>query len=297
MPIAETASLSERETFALSDGRKLTYAIHGASTGPEIVVVDGPGSRGMALAGTPTATELGIRLLAIDRPGFGGSTSGESRGIADWATDCLELLDELAIDQVGLWAQSGGTPYGLALAAAAPERVIAISLLGAFAPTDDPESVKELGGQAKIGVKLSRRAPWLLRLMLRSMARGAGRDPERTARKVVKDLPPADAAAIEDPRLWAIHVTATAEILGRPDAIAREIGLLGKPWGFDPCSVTVPARFWSGEADHVHPTSQSNRLAECLEGARVETVSDAANFGLISIYPAAMRFAVQRPRT
>ena len=123
--------------------------------------------------------------------------------------------------------------------------------------------------------------------------RGEKKDAEKMARKVAKDLPPADAAAIKDPRLWAIHVTATAEILARPDAIANEIGLLARPWGFDPCSVSVPARFWSGEADFVHPTSESNRLAECLEGARVETVPDAANFGMISIYDEAMGFAVQ----
>jgi hypothetical protein len=85
---------------------------------------------------------------------------------------------------------------------------------------------------------------------------GAEKNPEKTARKVAKDLAPADPAAIMDPRMWAIHVTATGEIS---------------------CA-----------------TSQSNRLAECLEGARVETVPDAANFGPTSIYTEAMGFAVQR---
>jgi pimeloyl-ACP methyl ester carboxylesterase len=290
----DTATLpSEREIFSLSDGRNLSYAFHGADAGPAIVVLDCPGSRGMALAGATMASELGVRLLAIDRPGFGDSSPGGPRGIADWPADCLELLDELGIHRVGIWTQSGGTPYGLALAASAPNRVIAISLLGAIAPTEEPESVKELGREVRVGVRLSRRAPWLLKLMLRSMARRAQKDPHGMARRMAEDLPAADAATIEDPRLSAIHVTATAEILGRPDAIAREIGLLGRPWGFDPCSVTVPARFWSGEADIVHPTSQSNRLAGCLHGARVETVPEAANFGLVSIYPEAMRFAVQ----
>lgn len=99
----------ERETFGLSDGRELTYAFHGASSGPAIVVLDGPGSRGMALAGAPAAAELGIRLLAIDRPGFGGSTPAGSRGIAEWPADCLELLDELTIDRVGGSARADGS--------------------------------------------------------------------------------------------------------------------------------------------------------------------------------------------
>lgn len=281
----------EQETLTLRDGREVTYAFHGADAGPAIVVLDGPGSRGMALAGASVAKELGVRLLAVDRPGFGGTTPAGSRGIADWPADFLELLDHLGLDRVGVWTQSGGTPYGLALAAAAPERTIAISLLGAIAPTDEPGSVKELGGEARAGVTLGRRAPWLLRLMLRGMAKRAAKDPEKVARKVAKDLPPADAAVIAKPEMWAIHVAATAEILGRPDAIVSEMRLLARPWGFDPRGVRAPARFWSGEADAIHPTSQSRRLAKRIDGAEVVTVPDAANFGLFSIYPDALRFA------
>ena len=118
--------------------------------------------------------------------------------------------------------QSGGTPYGLAMAAAMPERVSAIALLGAIAPTDDPASVAELGAQVRTGVKLARRAPWLLQLALQPMARGARKDPERIAAKIAKDSPPADAAILEDPRMWSIHVDATAEILVGPSrSLAR----------------------------------------------------------------------------
>jgi pimeloyl-ACP methyl ester carboxylesterase len=130
-----------------------------------------------------------------------------------------------------------------------------------------------------------------LRLALQPMARGARKDPEKLARKVAKDLPPGDAAVVGDPRLWEIHVRASEEILLRPKAIAREIGLLARPWGFSVASVAVPAAFWSGERDEVHPTSQSRRLAAELGDAPVHVVPDAANFGLLPRYPDALRFA------
>src|SRR5688572_5144954 len=111
---------------------------------------------------------------------------------------------------------------------------------------------------------------------------GAEKNPEKTARKVAKDLAPADPAAIMDPRTWAIHVTATGEISCGPMRSPTKSDCSQDHGAWIPAS--VPPRSWSGEADFVHPTSQSNRLAECLEGARVETVPDAANFGLTSIY-------------
>jgi pimeloyl-ACP methyl ester carboxylesterase len=257
-----------------------------------VVVLDGPGSRGLARAASPGAEALGIRILAPDRPGFGQTTVPDDLGISDWPADLGALLEELRIDRTGIVTQSGGTPYGLAAAAALPKRITALSMLGAIAPTDDPESVAELGKQVRGGVKLARRAPWLLRFALGQMARGARRDPEKAARKVASDLPPGDAAVIEDPRMWKIHVVATAEILGRPDAIAREIRLLSRPWGFDLADVRAPAAFWSGEYDEVHPASQSRRIAAKLQGdPPVHVVAGAANFGLVPIYPDALRFA------
>ena len=205
-----------REQMRLADGRTLSYTNYGDPGGRCVVVLDGPGSRGLARAAAPAAEELGIRLLAPDRPGFGESDTPEAGGIAEWPADLGALLGELGIKKTGIVTQSGGTPYGLAAAAALPERVTGISLLGAIAPTDDPDSVAELGSQVRGGIRLARRAPWLLRIPLGAMARGARRDPEKIARKVAKDLPPADAAVVDDPRMWAIHVDATAEILVRP---------------------------------------------------------------------------------
>jgi pimeloyl-ACP methyl ester carboxylesterase len=285
-----------RERLRLADGRTVSYSRLGAEAGPVVVVLDGPGSRGLALGSTPAAADAGVRLVAPDRPGFGESTPSEG-GIAAWPDDLRALLDRLGIERAGILTQSGGTPYGLAAAARLPDRIAAVALLGAVAPTDDPASVAELGKEIRSGVKLARRAPWLLRLALAPMARGARKDPERLARKVAKDLPPGDAAVVEDPRLWAIHVAATAEILSRPSAIAREIGLLARPWGFDLGEVDVPIAFWSGARDQVHPTSQSRRIARAVGGdPPVQVVEGAANFGLLPVYPDALRFAAGAER-
>ncbi len=252
-------------------------------------MLDGPASRGLARAAAASAAGLGIRLVAPDRPAAGRSTPAPKRTIADWPADHAALLDALGAQRAGILAQSGGTPYAIAAAAALPERTIALASLVPVAPFDDPASVRELGGELRPGVKLARRAPWLLRAQLRNLAK----DPEKAARKFAKDLPAADARILDDPACWAIHEEGTAEILAQPDAIAREIGLMARPWGVDPAAVTVPVSFWSGSHDTRHPTVQARRLARSLPGdpprARRRRRGDVR---LMPIYADALRFAV-----
>ena len=292
---AENRATTNEALLELPDGRKLGYATYGADAGPLVVVLDGPASRGLARAAAPVAAALGIRLVAPDRPGTRRSTQAPERGIVDWPDDHAALLDALGAGRAGILAQSGGTPYAIAAAAGLPERTIAIASLGPIAPFDEPASVRELGGELRAGVRLARRAPWLLRAVLRRFERAAAKDPKRLARKLADGLPPADARVLEDPALWAIHEQATSEILAESQAFAHELGLMARPWGVDPADVRAPVSFWSGSHDTRHPTAQAHRLAGLI-GARspVHVVPDAAAFGLMSIYEDALRFAAGR---
>ncbi len=278
----------------LPDGRALAYATFGDPGDPLVVVLDGPASRGLARAAAPIAASLGLRLAAPDRPGFGDSTPAPEGGIAGWPQDHAALLDALGVERAGILGQSGGTPYALVAAAALPRRTSAVALLGALAPLDDPAALAEAGGELRAGARLARRAPWLLRLVLAAAARGVRKDPHKVALKVAKDAAPADAEVLRDPALWDLHERTTAEILGQPAALAREIGVLSAPWGFDPAAIEVPVAFWSGECDTRHPTSHSRRLATLLGGTPpVEVVPGAATFGLLPVYGDALRFAAR----
>jgi pimeloyl-ACP methyl ester carboxylesterase len=283
---------AEEAYVDLPDGRRLGYTTYGARAGTVVIVLDGPASRGLAQAAAPPAASLGIRLVAPDRPGVRGSTPAPGRGIADWPEDHAALLDALGVRRAGIFSQSAGTPYAIAASAALPERTIALAGVGPIAPFDDPASVRELGGELRTAVCIARHAPWLLRAMLGAFSRAAAKDPARAAERVARGAPPADTRVLEDPAMWAVHERATAEILAQPRAVAREIGLVSRPWGVDPAAVRVPVSFWSGSADTRHPTSQARRLARRIPGEHpVHVVADAATFGLAPIYPDALRFA------
>jgi len=289
---ADAIAAAERAArIELPDGRTLAYRTLGAADGPLVVVLDGPGSRGLARAAAPIAAALGIRLAAPDRPGAGDSAPAPALGIADWPRDHAALLDALGAERAGILGQSGGTPFALAAAAALPARTSAVALVGPLAPLTEREPRATAGRQLRLASALARHAAWLLRAGLGAGARSARKDPERTARRAVKRLPPADAAALEDPALWALHVQATQEILARPEGVAHELKLFGRPWGIDLGAVAAPVALWSGECDVVHPTAHARWLAARLGDAPVATVADAATFGMLAIYPDALRFA------
>ena len=285
-------ALTGEASIDLADGRRLGYTTYGADSGPLVVVLDGPCSRGLARATDAIAAAEGIRLVAPDRPGCGRSTPAPQRGIAGWPADHAALLDALGAQRAGILSQSGGTPYAIAVAAALPERTIALAALGPVAPFDEPASVRELGGELRTAVRLARHAPWLLAAMLRAFSRSAAKDPGKAARRAAKDMPPADARVVADPAMWSVHERSFAEILAQPRALAHEIGLMSRPWGVDPAAARVPVAFWSGSHDTRHPTAQAHRLAALIGGgAPVHVVPETAAFGLVQICAEALRFA------
>ena len=281
LPAAETA-----KTVVLGDGRRLDYTLHGDPAGTPVVVLDGPCSRGLARAAGPIAADLGLMLVAPDRPGSFNSTPKPGRTFRDWPADHAALLDALGIERAGILGQSGGTPYALAAAAALPQRVTAVALMGAIAPLTDERAFKTAGKEIRIGARLSRRAPWLFRFALKHT------DPDKAARKAVGELPRKDAELMRDGRLFGLHLQCTREILGQPRQVAEEIALIARPWDIDYPAIEAPVELWTGEGDPVHPVPHARIVAELLGGGpRVNVVPEAAGFGLLERYPAALGFA------
>lgn len=102
-----------------------------------------PDSRLARPADDGVAARAGVRLLALDRPGYGGSDAlpAGSPWTGALARDVAAVLDELDVERVLLLAWSGGTLAALALAAALPAHVSALGIVAGLVPRqayDDP---------------------------------------------------------------------------------------------------------------------------------------------------------------
>ncbi len=277
-------SQTEPDTkIALPDGRSLSYLLAGADSGPVVTVLDGPCSRGLGRALGTTARELGIRLVIPDRPGSHGSTPKPGRTVADWPADQLALMDELGVEKFGIVTQSGGTPYGIAVAGAAPERVTAHSLLGAIAPLAEKAQWRAAGKDMKMAAILSRRAPFLLRA-------GFKQRYKKLPDSALGMFKGPDAEVVKIPWVKELVVATTAELFANPDGFIEEVRILCKPWDITPG--VVRASLWTGEFDRMHPPSHARRVAEILGGdPRVIVVPGVEQIGLLVIFEEALRFA------
>jgi len=236
------------------------------------------------------AAELGVRFLVPDRPGFGDSTAVSGRSIVDVAGDLLTLVRSLDVRRFGIVAQSGRTPYALALAAAAQNDVTGLSFIGGISPLDEPDALQDVSGPARMLYILGRRAPWLLRPLMGARTTDAEEPGNRRAdvRKGPARGRPEGArgpGVVGGPRRRLCRVSLL------PGAFVHEARLLAQPWGVDLSLLTAPSAFWVGECDPVHPPVMSRRMAERLGGAPVTVVPGAATFGMLPVFGDAIRQA------
>src|SRR6185312_1185930 len=122
------------------DGRTLRVHDYGAADGPVLLAHHGtPSAANRARRERDSAAAKGLRLLAYDRPGYGGSTPAPGRSVADATADVAAILDALGVERFATYGWSGGGPHALACAALLPDRCAAVATIAGVGPTDAPD--------------------------------------------------------------------------------------------------------------------------------------------------------------
>ena len=99
-------------TLVMPDGRSVGFATYGSDVGTPVVWCHGgPGSRLEPAGFEPFVDQLGLRVIGIDRPGYGLSSPHPDRSIADWVPDGLAVADALGVQQFLAVGVSTGGAY------------------------------------------------------------------------------------------------------------------------------------------------------------------------------------------
>jgi pimeloyl-ACP methyl ester carboxylesterase len=268
-------------TLTTPDGRTVGFADYGPATGlPVIDCHGGPGSRLSGRAGVETATAAGIRLVGIDRPGYGLSTPWPGRTIAGWVPDALAVADHLGIDRFAVSGSSTGGSYAVALAALAPERVTAMLLCCAMTDMRWAEGRRLVGGSGRSGDIWA--APD--RATAIEIAREFwGDDGIRPAISGgAETLAPADAALFTDPEV------VRAVLIGLQESFAWGVqGYVddriadGAGWGeLDLGAVTCPTTIVHGTDDRLVDVRVAHHNKELLPHARLRIVEGLGHFSI-----------------
>jgi pimeloyl-ACP methyl ester carboxylesterase len=269
------------KTISLPEGRTVAFTDRGERAAPAVVFVHGF----MACRLSAPPPPAGARVVAIDRPGIGGSDPRPGRRIVDWPDDVVAVVDALGIDRFAVLGHSGGGPFSAACAYALGDRVRALGLACAFAPMDRPGATDGMNARMAKAMPMLRRAPWMARLACSSLPRQYAKDPEQAFEKQFgRDLPDCDRRALENATARARLLDAAVESTrGGARSLALETQLMfSRPWGFDPSSITAPTSLWYGAEDTLSPVSMGRYLQSQIAGSELVVYANEGHMALFT---------------
>ncbi|MEY2431276.1 MAG: hypothetical protein QOC92_1001 [Acidimicrobiaceae bacterium] len=252
-------------TFELAGGRRLAYDDIGDPAGRPIVYLHGcPGSRLSRHPDDSVAAGAGLRLIAVDRPGYGSSNADPSSDPASCADDVIALADGLGLGRFAVLAWSSGGATALALAVRHPERVVAVGVAAG-----QPAMITDRGDLS---------ADDFARMAAPFVAE-SGVTVETAMEATTEGV---DAASLSD----LASVEGLHEQLALSLATAVEHGLAGvegdlramvTPWSFELASISTPVTLWYGTDDTVYGPSIGQHLADSIPNARLEILEGATH--------------------
>jgi pimeloyl-ACP methyl ester carboxylesterase len=210
---------------------------------------------------------LGVRLITVDRPGYGSSTFQPNRSILDWPSDISRLADTLGLQKFSVAGHSGGGPYALACAVVLPQRVTLAATLCGAGPAGIPHATRGMKTLDGFGFRFGRFIPWpLWWWMVQRVYRRKLKPILTDAKLPDSHRPPADDALMELPEVRSTCIASENEAF-RPGLLgfAWDVRLLTRPWGFRLEEIKVPVSIWHGTADNMTPLTMARAVASRLQ--------------------------------
>ncbi len=264
------------------DGSVIAVEVAGEQGGAPVLLCHGlADSRLSARLFTQAARELGLRIMAPDRPGTGRTDPRRLGRLADWAEDAALVLDGLRAESAALLGISAGGPFAAACAARIPGRVRSLTLVCPLGPPGWP--TRGMAPGERLSLAVARRAPAFGGWFLGRLAAVARRSPRLFLRLAASDLPGIDRRAIAQPGMREAFLAGYAEAFRRGSrGVAQDLRVLTRPWGFQLGSITVPASIHHGDADTTIPPQHARLYAEAIPGAQLQLYPGHGHFSILA---------------
>ena len=262
--------------ITMPDGRTVGFADYG--TPGQIPVLwchGGPGCRFEPEYVVADAARAGLRLVGIDRPGYGQATPWPERTIGGWVPDALAVADHLGIEKFVTVGVSTGGAYALALASRS-DRV-----LGAVACCAVTDMRWAPGKAMNVSCQPVWNAPGR-EAALAIVAVAFGED----GSKMPADgdgFAGADKALFADPeylRYWSGMVPEmfVQGVAGYTDDRLAD----GQGWhDFDVAAITCPVVVLHGGSDMLIPVANARHTADIVPGATLRVFDELGHLSVV----------------
>lgn len=268
------------QTIRLESGRTVGFADHGRPGDTAVLWCHGgPGSRLEPGYVAPAARDAGLRLVGIDRPGYGLSDVQPGRTIGGWVPEALAVADHLGIDRFVTVGISTGGAFALAVAALAPERVLGV------VPCCSMTDMRCAPARATVSFPHAG-AVWDAPDRAGAMAAAVASHGEDGS-KILEaaegpPLPPSDLAMLID-HPWRRHWMAAVPAMFAQGVAGYTDDRLadGPGWvTFDVAGITCPVIVLHGAADVIADVVHARHTASIVPGAELRVVDGLGHFSI-----------------
>jgi pimeloyl-ACP methyl ester carboxylesterase len=220
-----------------------------------------------ALLLAENAHALGVRVIALDRPGIGRSDPTTGDRLMDWPDDVVDIADQLGIPKFAVEGISAGGPYALACAYKIPHRLTSCGVISTVAPSDIVRKIGPCWMRAVwwLGTRFPETFHSFLRLAVPNSVPNAAGIEKRLVR-LSTWVAKSDRVLLRTPELGACLARSIAESRRQGGEANRQEALAQiRPWGFRVELITYERIFiWHGEQDRVMPIAPARLLAKAL---------------------------------
>ncbi len=255
----------------MSDGQDLCYTEYGPVDGrPVFYFHSFTGCRTECAHDLAVLERLGVRMIAVDRPGYGLSTNTGGGGFLQWAQYVRQLANRLDIENFHIVAMSGASAYGLACASVLYGQVQGLALISPMGEVREPDDLIGMMPLNRKVYELILRCPAeLARFLAYLMARAFTVDPEAYLKRVLPDIAPSDQRLLSDPHVRNHAKKTFVESRGRHlRGFSEDMIRYARPWGIDLQAISCRVTIWHGDDNRHVPLRMAQAIASQLADCR-----------------------------
>lgn len=256
----------------------LVYAEYGDPDGIAVLGLHGtPGTRHIFSLADASARKHGLRLIAPDRAGIGGSEDCSEHSIAGHAEDSVTLIDHLGAEKFGVLGFSGGGPYTAEVARQAGNRIQAMALVSAHVLGLPP-------GPAHYALmRLADASIPVSRSLFVAIACAAVGVPFFSRLLISPGLNRSDRRIMADREVRRCLTKGIGGALWGGRATAYEARNFYREHPHSPIALDAPVRIWHGTEDKIIKPEAARRYSHMFSGSFLNIIPGAGHlWGLVA---------------
>jgi pimeloyl-ACP methyl ester carboxylesterase len=260
----------------LGSGAQLSWQEYGQSTGFPVFYFHGlPGS---SLEPKPADTiikELGVRIIAIDRMGYGHSTSGDGVELPEFSEAVSEIANSLNLNRYSLLGFSGGVPFALACAFNLNNQVDKVAIVSGVADFTTEVMLTHYNPDFKALFELAATDPDLAKHHFEALA-----PTTQSMMELMGANLPADDQRIFGTDAFYGHYFKNLDIALNQGVrgMMNDAKVIGVPWPINLREIRVPTTIWHGEEDLNCNVAISDYFANSIPNARLNILPGKGHF-------------------